>query len=718
MKKKILAAVLAGAMVIGNATLVSAETVSKDTDFGDGGIRLDATNQQYNSRGTDKNFVVDERGVTVTFENEPFKRDNDVWTSFCFETEATDEAKGVSMTAAGNAWNYGTSAYVPETTWVGSWGEDWAKYIAGSTGTLKLTAQKISDDTVTYTVLFTNGETLVYTSVYPNGVPAGLEFHVGADGAIITLLSAEYGVRMSYTEGCPVDEEGVTVSFTATAANEDGVAKKDIPVYVVYTSADGKVNGEGYHEILAEATMAEWLAGFDTGVDATLQAIKVKDNVIVKLEVNGSVSLLTLTKDDGIPESGEVYIAVGSGESCVISKVEANESIATVEEKTVDGFDYDGTWWVNHMAGIAIANGGTEISFKSTTHQDAVDDKGNEVNYFVPLYVAYTANEPKVNGEGYVEYFVGRSDAWGWHIVNNVEINPATGLGVSDGYTWEAAASENDPEWANWPKDCKAGITGTLTATQFNGNVTVEFDVNGAHTKVGFPTDAETVYISLFGQQCNIEEVKVTNYYIDEDIFNAIEKALAENDDNGGNTGDGGNDDNNNPPAGDNNPPANTDPGTGNDNTNTNTNDSVSSKDDTVTVTGNLPAGADRVEVKAPEIKAGDTQATYDIVLVDANGKAVQPKEGTKLTVAIKIPDEFKGKTLYVYYKKDGKIVEFMKSKIDGDVVKFDTTHFSEYVLSTVELEVENPNPGTGVVIVLVPAIAAAAAVAITRKRK
>ena len=209
MNKKIFAGVLASALAVTCAATVSAEKVTADKTY-TVPVTVDSPSG-WNSGGSGETFVITEDGVTVTFKNEPFLRDSEVWSSFCFETIATDKADGASMTAAGNSWNYtaveGTSVNAPTTTWVGSWGDDWATYIAGSTGNITLTAKKTAADTVTYTATYTNGETLVYTSVYPNGVPDGLEFQIGADGAKITLISAKFGGSAAPAPG---GDEGTT----------------------------------------------------------------------------------------------------------------------------------------------------------------------------------------------------------------------------------------------------------------------------------------------------------------------------------------------------------------------------------------------------------------------------------------------------------------------------------------------------------------------------
>ena len=211
MKKQIFAGILASAMAVTCATAVSAETVSANKTY-DNGLVVDGSSG-WNSNSSDT-FVITDAGVTITFTNEPFIRDKENYSSFVFETVATDKADGVTMIAGANCWTYDASGAanantvnVPKTTFVTSWGDDWDKYVAGSTGDIELNAKKTAADTVTYSIKFTNGETETYTSVYPDGVPDGLELKMGSDGGKITIKSAVFGGTAAPTEENKDDEK-------------------------------------------------------------------------------------------------------------------------------------------------------------------------------------------------------------------------------------------------------------------------------------------------------------------------------------------------------------------------------------------------------------------------------------------------------------------------------------------------------------------------------
>ena len=110
----------------------------------------------------------------------------------------------------------------------------------------------------------------------------------------------------------------------------------------------------------------------------------------------------------------------------------------------------------------------------------------------------------------------------------------------------------------------------------------------------------------------------------------------------------------------------------------------------------------------------------FDITITTAYGKAADINGN--VTVTIPVPKELKGAdTYYVFYKADdGKLTDMKAAYKDG-VITFTTTHFSTYIVSTVNLLEDKTTPNSGVEDVAVisgAAIVAAAAVIISKKRR
>ncbi len=110
---------------------------------------------------------------------------------------------------------------------------------------------------------------------------------------------------------------------------------------------------------------------------------------------------------------------------------------------------------------------------------------------------------------------------------------------------------------------------------------------------------------------------------------------------------------------------------------------SDNSSDSGITASANKGVIADgaALSVKAVEDKTDATKVTYEISFKKADGTTVQPNG--KVTVKIPVPAAFKDKTIYVYrVEADGKYTN-MNATVEGNVIVFETEHFSEYVVST-----------------------------------
>ena len=134
---------------------------------------------------------------------------------------------------------------------------------------------------------------------------------------------------------------------------------------------------------------------------------------------------------------------------------------------------------------------------------------------------------------------------------------------------------------------------------------------------------------------------------------------------------------------------------------------------------GVIPEGA-VLKVEADEENSDESSVAFDITISTADGKPAAIN-GT-VTVTVPVPDELKGAdTYYVFYKADDGTLTDMKATCKDGVITFTTTHFSTYIVSTVNLlaDKNTPNSGIeGVAVIAGLAIAAAGAILLTKKRK
>ena len=791
MKKKILATVLAGAMMISSATVVSAvwtEPTTSTTDFKEGVLKLGTLEvTDFFTEKTQAFLLPTEADYTITLKTKTHATVNEqpswaanVWVAIAtketIDTESYIGGDQELLTIQADRWCKSNAIFEGFNNGC----DDNDNFLTDGHSFDNWFADTMKDDGLGVTVNLTrDGNTIEFSVEYANGyhfnntatskedLPDELYVFLSAGGAGATLtditVTDNNYEKYTYIDGNKVTEKGFSQEYVFWPDDEEvaeEVTIADFPSVLLYTSADGTL--KDYKEVVTiEFSDADNIEGKDAleeflknltddlkaGVQthAILKAVEVKGNYVVELRIVQCKAAADAAPVDDEPElkvvrefgyvisdkigdiDGDLYATLGYTENCFLveSQEEAEvlnlDGIELLDDLDVTGFD------ATRSKTVEITKDGFELYFSGKTYANAVE------NFNTPIYILSTNSGECI--------FV-RSDLYGWLGFHNPNTNENIG-NFPDGFKWnviktlnpdikEGATDEEiraawDAAWAAWLESCKAGIDGNLCATRDGENVVVTYTVNGITSEMQYPVGATTpAYISLTGDQCSITDIVKAPFGMDdEDLLDTIVDILKAEDKEKepGTSGPGTSD------PGTSNPGTST-PSTPSDDTDNNnttkpdvtTNATLKSDDGTVAVSGNLPAGVVKVNVVAPTIKAGDTKATFDITLLDGNGNPVQLSEGQKVTVTIKIPDEFKSaKELFVYYQKNGKIVENMNAKksADGTTISFETTHFSEYVISTTALKVESENnPTTGVALVLIPAVAAAAAVLVSKKRK
>lgn len=190
--------------------------------------------------------------------------------------------------------------------------------------------------------------------------------------------------------------------------------------------------------------------------------------------------------------------------------------VAPVETKadaqTIADLDCTG-WWTAHTAGVEIYDGGTYTINLKTQYVvdwdvDSWDGDTNlgivQENWEAPIFVLYSGNEAKVNGDGYSEHYVGRADIWGW-AGNSGATGSQTGTANCDwtnGWTTYTDAMKAGT-------DCKYVVTrdgATVTVICTLANVETEFTVNLPEAIA----NDDAVYFSLSGQCCTLKDITWT----------------------------------------------------------------------------------------------------------------------------------------------------------------------------------------------------------------
>lgn len=166
-------------------------------------------------------------------------------------------------------------------------------------------------------------------------------------------------------------------------------------------------------------------------------------------------------------------------------------------------------WWTAHSEGVEITAEGVTITFTSTSYETATE------NWHGPLWILYTGDEAKVNGAGYVEYWVQRGDNYGWCVASQyygVDLNRwSDAAALADkGISFTDAFAEGF-DWANYLAALKAGAEVKITAQLDGSNVLVTTEVAGITNNATLPIDAsKPVYLSLSGELAKLTNIVVT----------------------------------------------------------------------------------------------------------------------------------------------------------------------------------------------------------------
>lgn len=169
----------------------------------------------WNSQGGGEINIYDGYYTNVYFENEPFIKTQDNWSNFIIETNAPAGTKGYTLRADNYGWVYGEGSEPTMSSACSEWNLDWAKFKKFCVGAVIISAYKYDANNLKFYIQYSAGDTLTYTINYPDGIPEGLKFFVGADGGKVTQN------KITFTESMPNAIGAITLDKqTAGIENE------------------------------------------------------------------------------------------------------------------------------------------------------------------------------------------------------------------------------------------------------------------------------------------------------------------------------------------------------------------------------------------------------------------------------------------------------------------------------------------------------------------
>ena len=197
---------------------------------------------------------------------------------------------------------------------------------------------------------------------------------------------------------------------------------------------------------------------------------------------------LVLTATPALP--GAEADAASQKPGGYLSLVKSNRGAGIETELTC------GAFFSAHTKGIEVTETGVGVTFKNTSDADASS------NWHTPLFVIYTGDEPVVNGAGYTEYGVMRSDAYGWD-----------GTGKTGTTAWKADTDLGAYDFAGWLAANKAGSDYEVSAIRKDNTVFMKINAGGLVTYAATPVaEGKTAYLSLTGEQCTLSGVNTSDY--------------------------------------------------------------------------------------------------------------------------------------------------------------------------------------------------------------
>lgn len=342
------------------------------------------------------------------------------------------------------------------------------------------------------------------------------------------------GFKEHCSKGFLLTEYPVLLSYH-NVSMEDADQNWDTPSIILYTSDDGSAEGDleenHYREFCLTRSDAygikglakeyqydsyrisqwtsweEWLEKNKKGVVSHVMAVRCKQYVMIRMEIEGVIitARTTLSKTDA---ESDIYLAV-TGEKCTISDFSSVLDVEPVEEAAIapvvlkkpkvkqkkgdlPNLDCPG-WWLAHTEGIPITEEPLHITYYSISYPEARE------NWNTPIVILFSALDKLVNGVIYTEYSVTRSDAYGWG--EN-----------ADTFTCEAQYADEWNSWEEWLEDNKKGVECTVTAVRDVNTIIVTQENCGVTVTTYMDIPIGTVLpvcLALSGELCSISNIRI-----------------------------------------------------------------------------------------------------------------------------------------------------------------------------------------------------------------
>lgn len=180
------------------------------------------------------------------------------------------------------------------------------------------------------------------------------------------------------------------------------------------------------------------------------------------------VDVYALDYDDAYISLGDVYLEI-------------------LDDKLLDLADFRAA----HSDGVQITEAGAELGYTARSYCTADDTRET------PSYVLYQGYENQVDGAGYRELFINRSDGYGW-ASDGTDTEDYEGSSIIQSY--DTTALEDEDEFL---AENKAGTEGKVEAVLIGDEVVIRASNAGVVSTATIKVDRDMpVYLSLTGEHC------------------------------------------------------------------------------------------------------------------------------------------------------------------------------------------------------------------------
>ncbi|MBP3743705.1 MAG: HD-GYP domain-containing protein [Treponema sp.] len=250
------------------------------------------------------------------------------------------------------------------------------------------------------------------------------------------------------------------------------------------------------------------LSEYKDGIDCTIEAVKIKDHIQIKISNEIKTSVITLA----LPDSSHFAYMALTGEHCTISNVELRKSKETAGENyitriaeeisfikdaptgDIPNVQIDG-WRTATTEAISLTDN-MEIDFHTQSLPTA------RLIWHCPFISLYYSDDKKINGTNFREFVLIRIDGENWesydYARNTIQI------------------SKNDAfeGWDSWKAKNKAGMDCHVELKKIGNQIIVVTENDGIFIKstttlLEMPPE---IYVSLTGDQCAITNIKIKKW--------------------------------------------------------------------------------------------------------------------------------------------------------------------------------------------------------------